>query len=190
LPAFEPSAGRAPGGAGATRILGVDPGSLVTGYGIIDVEHGRARHVASGCIRTAGVEFPERLRRIFEGISAVVREHGPQELAIERVFMNNNADSALKLGQARGAALVAVVSISMPVFEFSATEVKQAIVGRGHAAKQQIQHMVKVLLSLPERPPADAADALAVALCHAHTRRAVLGRRLPGRRPSTRSAWR
>ncbi len=166
-------------GAGlrGTRILGIDPGSRVTGYGVIEAVPAGSRHVASGCIRVAGDDMVERLRRIVEGLREVTERHAPSELAIERVFVSRNAESALKLGQARGAALVAVPGI--PVFEYAATKVKQATTGSGKASKSQIQHMVRVLLSLPETPRTDEADALAVALCHAHTR-GTLARLRPG----------
>jgi crossover junction endodeoxyribonuclease RuvC len=169
-----------------TRILGIDPGSRATGYGVIEIEGNRLRHVADGCITPGGGEHADKLRRIFEQIAAVIRQHLPSEVAIERVFMHRNADSALKLGQARGAAIVACALDGLPLFEYSANQVKQATVGRGHAEKRQIQHMVKVLLNLPRAPQADAADALAAAICHAHFRtdpaaklRASL-RRIPG----------
>lgn len=152
----------------AARILGIDPGSRVTGYGVIEAVPAGNRHVASGCIRLAGEDMAERLRRIVEGIREVSERYAPSELAIERVFVARNAESALKLGQARGAALVAIPHI--PVFEYAATRVKQAMTGSGKASKAQVQHMVRVLLSLPEAPRADEADALAVALCHAHSR--------------------
>ncbi len=150
------------------RILGVDPGSRITGYGIIDFDGERSVHVASGCIKTADGELPQRLGMIFTGLAEVIDTYLPQEMAVEKVFLNRNADSALKLGQARGAAVVAGVERALPVFEFTATQIKQSIVGRGHADKGQVQHMVKILLCLRETPPVDAADALAVALCHGH----------------------
>jgi crossover junction endodeoxyribonuclease RuvC len=153
-----------------TRILGIDPGSLITGYGVIDIDGRRSVHVASGCFELHGDELPVRLKRIFDGLREVVRSHRPDEMAIEQVFMHRNADSALKLGQARGAAICAGMDLALPVFEYSARQVKQAIVGRGGAAKTQVQHMVRILLSLTSIPQADTADALAVALCHGHTR--------------------
>ena len=170
-------------GAGlrSARILGIDPGSRITGYGVIEAAPAGNRHVASGCIRVAGEEdMPERLRKIVEGIREVSERYAPSELAIERVFVARNAESALKLGQARGAALVAVPHI--PVFEYAATRVKQAMTGSGKASKAQVQHMVRVLLSLSEVPRTDEADALAVALCHAHSRD-LLGRMRPERHP-------
>jgi crossover junction endodeoxyribonuclease RuvC len=154
--------------ASHVRILGIDPGSRVTGYGIIDFEGQRVRHVASGCIHVRGDHLGERLRMIFDGIVDIVERESPIELAVEQIFMHRNAASALKLGQARGAALMAGVSRGLPLFEYTPTQVKRAVTGKGHAAKEQIQHMVKVLLSLHEAPASDAADALAVAICHGH----------------------
>jgi crossover junction endodeoxyribonuclease RuvC len=154
----------------AVRILGLDPGSQATGFGIIDWAGGDARYVASGAIRTSGSEFPPRLRQIFEGVTALMHEYAPREVAIERVFMHRNADSALKLGQARGAALCAVFSGDPDVFEYAPREVKLAIVGSGGAQKEQVQLMVKTLLRLQGELGADAADAIGIALCHAYTR--------------------
>lgn len=176
----ETRTGARPAGSRGARILGIDPGSRVTGYGVIEVVPGRNRHVASGCIRVAGDDMAGRLRRIVEGLREVSARYAPSELAIERVFVNRNAESALKLGQARGAALVAMPDI--PVFEYAATRVKQATTGSGKASKSQVQSMVRVLLSLPETPPADEADALAVALCHANSRD-MLARTRPDLRP-------
>jgi len=152
------------------RVLGIDPGSRVTGYGIIDQDGTRLRYVASGCIRTEGGTLAARLGMIFDGVTRIIDEYRPEELAIERVFMNKNADSALKLGQARGAAICAGVTRAVPVDEYAAREIKQAVVGKGGATKEQVQHMIRVLLSLGDRPPSDAADALAVAICHGHIR--------------------
>ena len=153
------------------RILGIDPGSQVTGYGIVDEQDGRLRYVASGCLRVQGEDLAQRLGMIFRELSEVVRQYRPQEMAVERVFMHRNADSALKLGQARGAALCAGDCAQLVITEYTPREIKQALVGTGAAAKPQVQHMVKVLLGLDAVPQADAADALAVALCHGHTRR-------------------
>jgi crossover junction endodeoxyribonuclease RuvC len=152
------------------RILGIDPGSRVTGFGIVDSDGARTRHVASGCIRTEGDELSTRLRIIFEGVGALVREHRPAQAAFEKVFVHRNADSALKLGQARAAAICATFSGGVTVHEYAARAVKQAVVGHGGADKVQVQHMVRALLQLPVAPAADEADALAVAICHAHTR--------------------
>jgi len=157
---------------GPVRILGLDPGSQATGFGIIDWEDGDARYVASGAIRTSGAAFPPRLRQIFEGVLGLMREFGPQEVAIERVFMHRNADSALKLGQARGAALCAVFGDAPEVFEYAPREVKLAVVGQGGAQKEQVQLMVRTLLRLQGELGADAADAIGIALCHAYSREA------------------
>lgn len=150
------------------RILGIDPGSRFTGYGVIEVDGRHIVHVASGVVTVAGEEWPRRLQSIFNGVRDVVERHRPAQLAIEKVFVHRNADSALKLGQARGAALCAALVPGLAVTEYTPNQIKQATVGKGHAAKQQVQHMVRLLLNLAELPPADAADALAVALCHAH----------------------
>jgi crossover junction endodeoxyribonuclease RuvC len=151
------------------RILGIDPGSRVTGFGFIEVHNGKAVCLAHGVIRTAGDEFPDRLGLIFTGIRDLLRQHRPDQVAVESVFVSRNAASALKLGQARGAAISAVISEGLKVAEYSPRSVKQALVGRGAADKNQVQHMVAVLLQLRERLEEDAADALAVALCHQHT---------------------
>lgn len=164
------------------RILGIDPGSRFTGYGVIDVQGDRVRLVAQGVIRAGSGEFTERLGIIFEGIRQVIDEHAPTEVAVETVFVSRNAASALKLGQARGAAVCAAISRGLPVAEYSPRSVKQAIVGRGGADKVQVQHMVCVLLQLGEAPAEDAADALAVALCHQHTQQ-TLDRMQRMRRP-------
>lgn len=155
------------------RILGIDPGSRFTGFGIIEVQGDRATHVRHGVIRTGTGEFTERLGIIFEELREVIREAAPSEVAVETVFLSHNAASALKLGQARGAAICAAISMGLPVAEYSPRSVKQAIVGRGAADKVQVQHMVSVLLQLRETPAEDAADALAVALCHQHTQQTV-----------------
>jgi crossover junction endodeoxyribonuclease RuvC len=155
-------------------ILGVDPGSRLTGFGVINVVGARCEYVTSGCIRVGDAEFPERLKRIFDGINAIIREHNPQQMVIEQVFMAKNAGSALKLGQARGAAIVAGVTNGLPVAEYSARQIKQSVVGTGAAQKAQVQHMVTTLLSLSDLPQEDAADALAAALCHAHTQRGLV----------------
>lgn len=148
-------------------ILGIDPGSRTTGFGVIDSDGNRHSYVASGCIKMAELPLPERLHRIYAGIAEIVATYRPEQSAIEQVFLSNNADSALKLGQARGAAIVALMNHALPVSEYSARQVKLAVVGRGAALKEQVQHMVVRLLSLQKAPPADAADALAIALCHA-----------------------
>ncbi|MGA9851747.1 MAG: crossover junction endodeoxyribonuclease RuvC [Gammaproteobacteria bacterium] len=160
------------------RILGIDPGSLYTGYGVVDNDGQDLKHVASGCIRTSGGEFAERLRDIFYGVGVVLNEFKPQELAVEKAFVHKNADSALKLGQARAAAICATLSRPLPLHEYTPREVKLALTGKGSAGKEQVQHMVKLLLGLQGRLQADSADALAVAICHAHSR--TLRARLAG----------
>jgi len=164
---------RAPAAAVAERcrILGLDPGSLRTGYGVIDCVAGREVHVASGCIRVQGASLAVRLRQIFDTLHALAAEHRPDEVAIERVFMHKNADSALKLGQARGAALCAASSGAITVHEYAPRAIKLAVTGHGGAEKEQVARMVSMLLALSRRPSADEADALAVALCHAQSRR-------------------
>ncbi len=157
-----------------TRILGIDPGSQVTGYGVIDMAGNRATHVANGSIPIRDDELGAKLRTIFEAIHAIAGAFQPNEVSVERVFMHRNPDSALKLGQARGAAIVACATQSLPIYEYTPTEIKQAIVGRGNAAKVQVQHMIKVLLCLNETPQADAADALAIALGHGYRRQGLL----------------
>ena len=155
------------------RILGIDPGSRLTGFGIIDVQGDRATAVHAGVIKTGAGPFPERLGIIFRGIRELAIEYRPDEVAVEDVFVSKNASSALKLGQARGAAISAAICEELPVSEYSPRSVKQAIVGRGGADKVQVQHMVCVLLRLAESPVEDAADALAVALCHQHTQQSL-----------------
>ena len=161
--------------AATVRILGIDPGSQRTGIGIIDVEAGgRARHVHHQPLLLLGEgDFPMRLRRLLDGLSGLIDEYRPDEVAIERVFVGRSADSALKLGQARGAAISAVVLRDLPVSEYAAREVKLAVVGTGGADKAQIQHMVKLLLPRATWTGADAADALAIAICHAHHRQTL-----------------
>lgn len=150
-----------------TLILGIDPGSRITGYGVIRTHGQRQEYITSGCIRTQSTAgLAGRLRDIFEGVSEIISEFQPQQLAIEKVFMARSADSALKLGQARGAAIVAAATLGLDVFEYEARKVKQAVVGTGAADKKQVQHMVRLLLKLPAEPQEDAADALAIALCH------------------------
>ena len=155
-------------------ILGIDPGSRKTGFGIINYVSGRSEYVTSGVIRLPGGDLSERLRIIYASVTELIEQHCPRELAIEQVFMAKSAGSALKLGQARGAAIVACVTRDMLVCEYSARQIKQSVVGTGAADKAQVQHMVKVLLKLPGQPQEDAADALAAALCHAHTRQSMI----------------
>ncbi|MFQ1019419.1 crossover junction endodeoxyribonuclease RuvC [Gilliamella sp. CG13] len=149
-------------------ILGIDPGSRLTGYGVIRQTGRQLTYLGSGCIRTAVDDLPTRLKRIYAGVSEIILQFQPDMFAIEQVFMARNADSALKLGQARGSAIVAAVNNDLPVFEYAARLVKQSVVGTGAADKKQVQHMVKLLLKLSASPQADAADALAIAITHAH----------------------
>lgn len=155
---------------GAVRVLGIDPGSRITGWGIIDGDGRRTLHVASGVIRAGDGAIGERLRVIFDGVTALIREHRPTELAVESVFVARNADSALKLGQARGAAICAALADGLPLAEYAPRAIKLAVVGTGAASKEQVQHMMRMLLKLEAPPLADAADALAVAVCHANSR--------------------
>jgi crossover junction endodeoxyribonuclease RuvC len=155
-------------------ILGIDPGSRLTGYGVVRQHGSKFEYIASGCIRMTLGEMPDRLAQIFDGVREIIRQTQPDVFAIEQVFMARNPDSALKLGQARGAAIVAAKFCDLPVFEYSARQVKQSVVGTGAAAKEQVQHMVRTLLKLPANPQADAADALAVALCHGHTQQSLI----------------
>jgi crossover junction endodeoxyribonuclease RuvC len=167
---FDPLAGTPVTLAVNVRVLGLDPGSRRTGFGVIECRGGECLPVAHGCLNVAAAAPIERLRLIFEGLRALLSEHAPAEVAIERVFVSRNVDSALKLGQARGAALSAIPA-GVPVFEYAPRAIKLAVVGSGAAEKFQVAHMIRSLLALEERPRADACDALAVALCHAHARR-------------------
>jgi crossover junction endodeoxyribonuclease RuvC len=149
-------------------ILGIDPGTLITGYGVIEALGGKVRMIACGAVKNPGAaSMPMRLKRIFESLDTVIEEHTPDEFAIETAFYGKNAQSALKLGHARGVAILAAVLRGIPTHEYSPREVKKAVVGRGNASKQQVQYMVKSLLELTETPPhLDVTDALAVSLCH------------------------
>ena len=151
------------------RILGIDPGSRITGYGLIESDGQRSVHIEHGALRLQGEELPPRLGEIFRRVSGLIEQHRPEVMAIEQVFVSKNASSALKLGQARGAAICAAIQYGLSVAEYTPTRIKQSVVGTGRADKSQIQQMVKMILSLSEIPQADAADALAVALSHAHT---------------------
>jgi crossover junction endodeoxyribonuclease RuvC len=154
-----------------TVIIGIDPGSRHTGYGIIRVDGNQSFHITHGCIHLANTSLTDRLQKIFAGLQEVIQLYQPEEAAIEQVFMHENPGAALKLGQARGAAIVA---LTIPVAEYSARQVKQSVVGYGAAKKEQVQHMVGRILNLSEKLQADAADALAIALCHAHTRSSLI----------------
>ena len=156
-------------------ILGIDPGSRKTGYGIINVNGNQHDYVTSGVIRLpVEQELPERIKVLIQSLAEIIETHCPQQVAIEQVFMAKNAGSALKLGQARGAAIGACVAQHLEVSEYSARQIKQAVVGSGAADKEQVQHMVKVLLKLPAMPQEDAADALGAAICHAHTQASLI----------------
>ncbi len=148
-------------------ILGIDPGSRYTGYGFIDNQANRMHYIASGCIKVAGDKLPQKLGDIFNRLSELIQQHQPQQMGIESVFMHKNADSALKLGQARGAAICAAHQHEVEVYEYAPREIKLAIVGNGGAQKEQVMHMVTRLLSLDSSLQADEADALAIAICHA-----------------------
>ena len=170
---YKPGAPSAPPverAAPGLRVLGLDPGSRITGYGVVETTSSGPRYIASGAIRAGAGDFTRRLQDIYQGVAAIVAEHRPDEIAIERVFVHRNPDSALKLGQARGAALSATFDCTAALFEYSPREVKLGIVGTGAADKVQVQRMVVAILSLEGRLGADAADALAIALCHAHGR--------------------
>ncbi len=156
------------------RIIGIDPGSRITGFGIIEVNGDQAVLIHHGVIKAGNKDFPQRLATIFSGLQQQIREFKPVQAAVETVFVSHNVSSALKLGQARGAAVCAAVSLGLDVAEYSPRSVKQAIVGRGAAEKSQVRHMVNVLLRINEKMPEDAADAIAVALCHQHTQQTLL----------------
>jgi crossover junction endodeoxyribonuclease RuvC len=150
------------------RILGVDPGLRTTGFGVIEKSGTKLRYVTSGTVKSGAGELAARLKVLLEGLGEVIQANRPEEVAIEKVFVNVNAQSTLLLGQARGTAICAAVMAGLPVAEYTALQVKQAVVGKGHAKKEQVQHMVRRLLALPGDPSPDAADALACAICHAH----------------------
>jgi len=185
-------------------IMGIDPGSRITGYGVIHKQGNKLSYVASGCIRVSEKELPQRLKQIFDGVTQLIEQYKPDEFAIEQVFMAKNADSALKLGQARGVAIVAAMNASLPVGEYAARLVKQAVVGTGGATKDQVGHMVMNtvvgtggatkdqvghmvmnMLKLAGRPQEDAADGLAIAICHAHNTQSLIA--MAGKSRSTSS---
>ena len=169
--------------ANVTRVLGIDPGLRTTGFGVIDVQGQKLLYVASGCIKSNGDQhLPQRLGTLFAGISEVINRYQPNVAAVEQVFSNVNPQSTLLLGQARGAAITALVAKGLPVSEYTALQVKQSVVGHGKAAKQQVAHMVMRLLALPGEPGSDAADALACAICHAHATQGMGQLAAPGRR--------
>jgi crossover junction endodeoxyribonuclease RuvC len=154
--------------APTVRILGIDPGLRVTGFGVIEKNGASLSYIASGCVKSGDADLADRLKTILAGLREIIGEHRPQQVALEKVFVNVNPASTLALGQARGTAICAAVDAGLPVSEYTALQVKQAVVGNGHAKKEQVQEMVKRLLGLSGAPSADAADALACAICHAH----------------------
>jgi len=152
------------------RILGIDPGTRITGYGLVDQQGNRLLHVDNGAIITrSDAALADRLKQIHDRITEIIRQYAPEAVAIEEIFLSQNPQSALKLGHARGSAMLSAVNAGLPVFEYTALQVKSAVVGYGKAAKPQVQQMVKTLLKLPEIAQEDASDALAVAICHAHS---------------------
>lgn len=172
-------------------VLGIDPGSRITGYGIVEKNGNRLVHIDNGAIFTdAAFDFPGRLKIIFDGLLEVISQYQPNQVAIENIFFSTNPQSALKLGQARGAAIVAAVHCGLPVAEYTALQVKQAVVGQGRAEKGQVQKMLKALLGLPEIAQADASDALAVAICHINSQglNQICGGRVSAKQQKT--SWR
>lgn len=157
-----------------TIILGIDPGSRITGYGLVSLQGNKTTYLASGCVRVTELALAPRLNQIFTELQQVIKQFQPQEVAVEQVFLHQNPNVALKLGQARGAAIVAASQHTSLLTEYSPREIKLAVVGYGAAKKEQVQEMVRLLLNLDKRPAVDAADALAVALCHAHSRKQKL----------------
>ena len=147
-------------------ILGIDPGSRITGYGIIKSIKQQQQYVTSGCIKITSSDWGYRLKQIYDDLLQIITQYKPQQISIEKIFVHKNASSALKLGQARGAAIVAAATIGIPINEYSARQIKQAVVGFGNADKKQVQSMVQTILSLDKKPQEDAADALAIAMCH------------------------
>jgi crossover junction endodeoxyribonuclease RuvC len=164
------------------RILGIDPGSRITGYGVIESDGRKSVHIASGCIRMEQKEMPQRLGEIYRAVSQVIADYAPSEMAVEEVFVAKNPSSALKLGHARGAAVCAGVMAGLPIAEYTPRMIKQSVVGTGAADKEQVQHMIKLILQLKEKLSADQADALAVAISHAHSNSALLNLKAGGRR--------
>lgn len=163
------------------RILGIDPGLRITGFGIIEKIGSQLVYIGSGCVVTGEAGLPDRLKTILSGLNEIIQQHNPEQVAVEQIFVNINPKSTLLLGQARGAAISAAVLHELSVYEYTALQVKQAVVGNGHASKEQVQEMVMRLLSLSERPRPDAADALACAVCHAHTGTGLLALNARGR---------
>ncbi len=164
------------------RILGIDPGSRITGYGVIESDGKKSMHIASGCIRLGSAGLPERMGEIYRVLTQVIRDYAPTVMAVEEVFVSKNPSSALKLGHARGAAVCAGVMAGLEVAEYSPRLIKQAVVGTGAADKEQVQHMIKLILQLREKLNPDQADALAVAITHAHSSSTLLNIKLGGGR--------
>ena len=171
-------------------ILGVDPGSRFTGYGVVNSVGGKIEYLGSGCIKTSGETQPPKLGQIFAGVTEIITQFKPDYFAIEEVFLSKNPMSTIKLGQARGVAMVAAVQQELEVFEYSARQIKQAVVGYGNADKLQVQANVVSLLSLAKTPQADAADALACAICHAFTISSLIGMSIGGLAAKTRGTAR
>lgn len=155
-------------------ILGIDPGSRVCGYGVISAVGNKLEYLSSGCIKVADLPFTDRLQIIFEGVTEIIERYQPIEVAVEEIFVGKSAVSALKLGQARGAVIVACTNQQLPVYEYPPNQIKKALVGRGRADKSQMQHMASSILKLSANPQKDASDALCVAICHVHTKSSLL----------------
>lgn len=164
------------------RILGIDPGSRITGYGVIESDGKKSIHIASGCIRLGSGALPERMGEIYRVLTRVILDYGPSEMAVEEVFVSKNPSSALKLGHARGAAVCAGVMSGLEIAEYTPRRIKQAVVGTGAADKEQVQHMIKLILQLKEKLNPDQADALAVAITHAHSNNTLLNTKMRGNR--------
>lgn len=158
------------GSNGLIRVLGIDPGSVITGYGLIETDGARSFHLTHGHIRVKGSDFAQKLGHIHAALGEVIAQWQPQEVAVEQVFLSNNPMSALKLGQARGAAITAAVSRQLSVSEYAPRLIKKVVTGSGSADKQQVQTMVRAMLAIEPALQADAADGLAIAICHAHSR--------------------
>lgn len=172
-------------------ILGIDPGSRFTGFGVIDASQAAPRYVDSGCIRINASDLAQKLAQVYAGVAEIIARHCPAQFAIEQVFMAKNADSALKLGQARGTAIVCAANHGLPVHEYAARLVKQSVTGHGGADKLQVQQMVTATLKLSGTPQADAADALAIALTHFYTQRGLIQQGTSSnRRSASRGGWR
>lgn len=167
---------------GLIRVLGIDPGSVITGYGLIESDGARSFHLAHGHIRVKGNNFAEKLGHIHAELGSVIEHWQPQEVAIEQVFLSNNAMSALKLGQARGAAITAVVTRQLSVSEYAPRLVKKVVTGSGSADKRQVQTMVRSMLQIGKVLQVDAADGLAIAICHAHSRTSLANAPVPARK--------